>query len=212
MKSIENFASYVHKKTGNLYTRHICKECFNTQHQEYKKSIKPRTCIECNEIKLVRDFPRFKTLGPNDKRRNICKKCTSALEKQKRSYIYNKRELNGEPVLLKPNTYRTEQQRKDGFELMEALGFTFNPDNGKWFKEGFKNPDGTFVRIEEKKRLKIEALKKEVEELDIWSKIRHLREHDNLSVNKIAELVGLNHNAVFNFLRDGKKLKKLSEV
>jgi hypothetical protein len=211
LKSIENFASYVHIKTGNLYTRHVCSECYAKQRAEYKKSMKPRTCTECNETKQVRDFPNYKSLGPNDKRHNICKKCTSKLEKQRNGYKYNKRELNGEPVLDKPNTYRTEQQRIDGFELMEALGFTFNEENGIWFKEGLKTPDGKFVGIQERKRLKIEALKKEVEELDIWSKIRYLREKDNLSINKIADISGLGRNAIFNFLKNGKKLKKLGD-
>jgi hypothetical protein len=209
LKSIEEFASYIHKKTGNLYTRHVCNECFRTQHQAYKKSVKPRLCIECNEIKPVKKFPNYKSLGPNDKRHNICLVCTAAITKERNKYKYTKREDNGEPVLNHPNTYRNEQQRVDGHELMEALGFTFKETTGIWSKEGFKNPDGTFVRIEERKRLKIEALKNKVEELNVWDKIRYLRDNDGLSIQKIADLVELNRNAVCDFLKNGKKLKKI---
>jgi hypothetical protein len=206
LKPIENFASYIHKRTGNTYTRHICTECFNLQTKEYKKSIKPRTCIECNETKEVKQFPNYKSIGANDKRHNICKKCTTTLEKQRKAYKYNKRELNGEPVLDKPNTYRTEQQRVDGFELMQVLGFTFNEENGIWFKEGVKNPDGSFIRIIEKKRLQKERRLKEIEELDIWKKIRYLREQGN-SINDISTITGINRTAVQKFLYNGKEIK-----
>lgn len=206
LKSIEEFASYVHKKTGNLYTRHICQDCFRAQKQEYKKSIKPRLCIECNEIKQVRYFPNYKSLGLGDKRHKICKVCTAAITKEKNRHINNKREENGEPVLNLPNTYRNEQQRIDGHELMTALGFTFNEDSGIWSKEGFKNPDGTFVRIEEKKRLKKEIRLKEIEELDVWSKIRYLREQGH-SINQISIDIGVNYTAVHKFLQYGKEIK-----
>lgn len=205
LKSIEEFASYVHKKTGNLYTRHICKECFNEGTRAYKKSIKPRECIECNEIKLGKDFPNYKSLTPNDKRHKICKKCTARLYREKG--INRKREENGETVHWRPNTYNSEQQRQDGFQLMEALGFTFVPETGRWHKEGFKNPDGTFVRIEEKKRLQKERVLKEVEELDVWSKMRYLREVKGYSLNKIAEEIGVNHTAIYKFFQNGQKVK-----
>ena len=205
LKSIENFSSYIHKKTGNLYTRHICNTCFRMQNNEYKKSTRPRTCIECNETKPVSEFYNLKSLGPKDKRHNICKVCTRAYEKTKQKKYRNK-EDKGEVVLNKPNTYISEQQKEDGFQLMEALGFTFNEENGKWFKDGFKNPDGTFVRLEEKKRLEKERRLKEIEELDVWSKIRYLREQ-GYSVNQISNDIGVNSTAVFKFLYYGKEVK-----
>lgn len=205
LKSIEDFASYVHKHTGNLYTRHICKVCFRAGNIAYKKSIRPRLCIECSEKKLGKEFPNYKSLGPNDKRRQICKVCTSRLEKEKGRH--RKKEDKGEPVHWKPNTYNSEQQKQDGFQLMEALGFTFVPETGRWHKEGFKNPDGTFVKIEEKKRLEKERTLKEVEELDVWSKMRYLREVKGFSLNKISEEIGVNHTAIYKFFHYGKKVK-----
>jgi predicted transcriptional regulator len=208
LKSIEEFASYVHKKTNNLYTRHICKECFNAQHQKYKKSMKPRVCIRCNEKKDVKFFPKYKSIPSHYKQANICLRCTSELSRIKYG---NRRESKGEVVPEKPNTYLSEQQRKDGFELMTALGFTFSPETGRWSKEGFKNPDGTFVRIEEKKRLAKEKIQKEIEELNIWNKIRYLREQGN-SVNDISTITGINRTAVQKFLQNGKEIKLRNQV
>jgi hypothetical protein len=202
MKSIEEFASYIHIKTGNLYTRYVCKVCFRAGNAEYKKLTKPKVCLECNEKKAHTEFPNYKSLGPNDRRRKVCKICTTAKEKLK----YFKRKNNGEVVPVRPNTYTSNSQKDLAFELMEALGFTFEPDTGRWSKEGFKNEDGTFVRIQEKKRLEEERLLKEVEEMDVWSKMRYLREI-GYSLNKISEVIGVNHTAVYKFFHDGKKVK-----
>jgi hypothetical protein len=203
LKSIEEFASYIHKKTNNLYTRHICKECFNAQHQQYKKLVKPRVCLRCEEKKDVKFFPKYKSIPSHYKQANICLRCTSELSRIKYG---NRRESKGEVVPEKPNTYISEQQRKDGFELMEALGFTFSPETGRWSKEGFKNPDGTFVRIEEKKRLIKEKKEQETKDMNIWERITYLRE-DGSSINDISRITGVNYTAVNKFLRYGKEIK-----
>jgi hypothetical protein len=163
-----------------------------------------RVCIHCNEEKEVIDFPNYKSFSANDRRKKICKACSSIIEKLKGKHT--KREENGELVSNKPNTYISEQQRIDGFQLMEALGFTFVPETGRWHKEGFKNPDGTFVRIEENKRLQQERRLKEIEDLDVWSKITYLREQ-GFTINQIANDTGVNITALNLFLRHGKKVK-----
>ena len=207
MKSIEEFASYVHKHTGNLYTRHICKVCFRAGNVAYKQSIKPKVCLECNKKKAHTEFPNYKSLGPNDRRRKVCKVCTTKYEQEK---YRNKRSLNneerGEPVHWRPNTYISTEQKDLAFELMEALGFTFQPDTGIWHKEGLKNEDGTFVRIEEKKRLQQERRLKEIEELDVWSKVTYLRER-GFSINQISIDTGVNKTALHKFLHYGKKVE-----
>lgn len=207
IKELEEFASYIHKHTGNLYTRHICKVCFRAGNIAYKKSIRPRQCIQCGEKKLAKDFYIYKSLGPNDKRHNICKICTCGLEKRRKNYKYNKREDNGEPVHWRPNTYNSKEQKELAFELMTSLGFTFSPETGRWSKEGFKNPDGTFVRIEERKRLKFEKKQKETEHLNIWQRITYLREEGN-SINEISRITGVNYTAVHKFIRYGSKTKQ----
>jgi hypothetical protein len=207
LKSIEEFASYVHKHTGNLYTRYVCKVCFRAGNVAYKKSVQPRVCLECNEKKAHTEFPNYKSLGVNDRRRKVCKVCTTKYEKEK---YRNKRLLNneekGEPVHWRPNTYISTEQKDLAFELMEALGFTFQPDTGIWFKEGLKNEDGTFVGIEEKKRLEKERKLKEIEDLDVWSKVTYLREAGT-TINQISIDTGVNVTAVQKFLQYGKKVQ-----
>jgi hypothetical protein len=202
LKSIEEFASYIHKKTGNLYTRHICKVCFRAGNVAYKKSVQPRVCLECNEKKAHTEFPNYKSLGPNDRRKKVCKVCTSRKEKSK----YVKRINKGEVVFDKPNTYISPQQKDLAFEVMEALGFTFVEDTGRWHKEGFKNPDGTFVPIIEKKRLQRERRLQEIEHLDVWSKVIYLREK-GITINQISIDTGVNKTALYKFTKYGKKVE-----
>lgn len=163
-----------------------------------------RVCIHCNEEKELINFPNYASFSANDRRRKICKPCASILEKQKGKYT--KRINKGEVVLVRPNTYISEQQRIDGFQLMEALGFTFVPETGRWHKEGFKNPDGTFVGIIENKRLHQERRLKEIEDLDIWSKIIYLREQ-GITVNQISLDTGVNKTALYKFFHHGKKVQ-----
>ena len=202
MKSIEEFASYIHKKNGNLYTRHICKVCFRAANVAYKKLVKPRVCLECDETKPYNEFPNYKSLGPNDRRKKVCKICTTAKEKLK----YVKRINKGEVVPIKPNVYISPQQKDLAFELMEALGFTFSPDTGRWSKEGFKNEDGTFVGIIEKKRLQQERRLKEIEHLDVWEKIIYLKEQ-RITINQISIDTGVNKTALYKFFQYGKKVQ-----
>jgi len=202
LKSIEEFASYIHIKTGNLYTRYVCKVCFRAHNAAYKKLVKPRVCLECDETKPYNEFPNYKSLGPNDRRRKVCKVCTTAKEKLK----YVKRINNGEVVPVRPNTYTSPAQKDLAFELMEALGFTFSPDTGRWSKEGFKNPDGTFVGIIENKRLQQERRLKEIEHLDVWSKVEYLKEK-GISLKQISIDTGVNHTALYKFFQYGKKVQ-----
>jgi hypothetical protein len=203
LKSIEEFASYIHKKTGNLYTRHICNTCFRIQNNKYKQSQKSRVCLQCGEEKEGKYFPRYKSIPIHYKQSNVCLRCTAENSRIKHG---NRRKEKGEVVPVKPNTYTSTEQKDLAFELMTALGFTFNEETGRWSKDGFKNEDGTFVQIEEKKRLEKERRLKEIEELDIWNKIRYLREA-GYSINEISSDTGINRTAIYKFLSNGKKVK-----
>jgi hypothetical protein len=198
------YQTYFHSTQNVFRTRRQCNQCFNEAKKQYHLKKKGRTCIVCEEIKYETDFPNFKSLGPNDKRRKICKICTSRIEREKGKHT--KREENGEPVHWRPNVYNSPQQKELAFELMTALGFTFDEETGMWSKENFKNPDGTFFRVEEKKRLHKEKLQKEVEDLDVWKKIRYLRNKD-IPISEISKLTGVNYTAVHKFLQYGKEIK-----
>jgi hypothetical protein len=199
------FQTYFHS-TQNVYrTRRQCNQCFNYVKKQLHLSKKMKVCIECGENKLKTEFYNLRSLGPNDRRHNICKVCTRAYEKRTRTK-HSSREDRGEPVHWRPNTYNSIEQKDLAFELMEALGFTFQPDTGRWHKDGFKNPDGTFVHIEEKKRFEQERRLKEIEDLDIWSKVSYLRERGT-TINQISIDTGVNLTAIYKFLQYGKKVE-----
>jgi hypothetical protein len=204
LKSIEQFGSYVHKKNNKLYTRNVCNTCFYKANREYKKLVKPRVCLECDEKKVYTEFPNYKSIGPTDRRRKVCKVCTSRIEKEKGKYT--KRIDKGEVVPVKPNVYISPQQKDLAFELMEVLGFTFSPDTGRWSKEGFKNEDGTFVPIIEKKRSDREKRLKEIEHLDVWDKVIYLKER-SFTINQISIDTGVNKTALYKFFHYGQKVQ-----
>ena len=201
IKELEQFASYIHKHTGNLYTRHVCIDCFREGNKQYKKYIKSKVCLQCGETKEGKLFPRYKSIPLHYKQSNICLRCTAELSRIKHG---NKRKDKGEVVPEKPNTYISEQQKEDGFQLMLALGFTFVEETGRWHKDGFKNPDGTFVRIEENKRLKLEKKERETKDMNIWERITYLRNEGN-SIKDISTITGLGYTPVHKFIRYGKK-------
>jgi hypothetical protein len=201
MKSIEEFASYIHSKNGNLYTRHICLECFRKQNNKYKQSIKSRVCLQCGEEKEGKYFPRYKSIPIHYKQSNVCLRCTAENSRIKHG---NRRKEKGEVVPDKPNTYTSTEQKELAFELMTSIGFTFNEETGRWSKEGFKNEDGTFVRIEERKRLILEKKQKETEDMNIWQRITYLR-NGGSSINDIVKLTGLNYTAVHKFIKYSKE-------
>lgn len=204
IKELEQFASYIHKKTGNLYTRHICNTCFNKQHQDYKKAMKQRVCLQCGEKKEGKLFPRYKSIPLHYKQANICLRCTAEISRIKQG---NKRKNKGEVVPEKPNKYTSTEQKELAFELMQSLGFTFVEETGRWHKEGFKNPDGTFVRIEEKKRLIFEKKEQDTKDMNIWERITYLREQ-GCSINEISRITGLSYTSTHKFIRYGKEGRK----
>ena len=198
------YQTYYHSSQGVYRTRRQCTQCYYDVKKLYRLKVMGRACIVCEEIKYEIDFPNYKSLGPTDRRRKVCKVCTSRIHKEKG--IYTKRINKGEVVLNRPNTYISEQQRIDGFQLMEALGFTFVEQTGRWHKEGFKNPDGTFFRIEEKKRIEKEKRLKQIEQLDVWEKVIYLLGQGH-SINQISEDTGVNKTALYKFTKYGQKVQ-----
>jgi hypothetical protein len=164
-----------------------------------------KLCIQCGENKPLTEYYNLKSLCAGDKRHNICKVCSRAYEKRNRSNHISKKE-RGEPVHWRPNTYISTEQKDLAFEVMEALGFIFQPDTGRWHKEGFKNEDGTFVRIIENKRLDKEKRLKEIEHLDIWDKVLYLKER-GITIKQISIDTGANLTALYKFLHYGKKVE-----
>lgn len=154
----DNFATYYHSTQQKYRTRRVCIKCFNSQKAEYtaKKrkllmeaitpeptptvtpSIEMKYCRYCDTMRPITNYYK-QTL-------HKCKTCISAEDKI--FYVERRKAKGGsEKVLSKPNQYRDEFQRQQTFMVLEALGYTFNEENGIWYKLPWKTETGEFPQI-----------------------------------------------------------------
>lgn len=174
-KDDNQFYTYYHSTQGKNRTRKICNECISKQKAEYKnkkkmekeplptptpvEEIQPTTkqkrvaqktdtklyCYDCEEWLPKEDFyPRLKVR---------CKKCERSLDSRERA---EKRAENGgsAKVPSKPNTYVDIYQKEQTFNFMKAMGYTFNEENGIWYKLPWKDKDGNFPLLDDYARSK----------------------------------------------------------
>ena len=157
-KTETDFSSYFHSTQNKLRVRKICKSCFNEQKRNYRESIRNKKIIQPVEdltpIEPIIDIPP----SPDFKKCTVCKEwkhfeqyyfhqkekgirfadCIDChKEKDKIARQKHLIENGGSDRILKyPNQYVDEHQRKQVFEVMIALGYTFNEEYETWVKEG----------------------------------------------------------------------------
>jgi hypothetical protein len=107
--------------------------------------LKTKLCINCKEIKNIDEFTHI--YKKSTRIRAKCKICLNDLQKLKR--FNNSLGLPGR-VKYKPNTYNSEYEKSVVFDMMKTMGWTFNEENGIWFKEGIKDMNGKFDNVTEK--------------------------------------------------------------
>lgn len=101
-------------------------------------------CPRCDEFLPLTQFYYRTDTGY----RNHCKECEKTKNREK--YLKRREAAGGaNRVYNEPNKYFDEGQRKASFEFLELLGWSFNPINNIWYKEGIKNPDGNFINVKE---------------------------------------------------------------
>lgn len=98
-----------------------------------------KICGKCFEEKLVDEF--YFNITRNCLT-SYCKPCIKLIKTEKDKKI--QLEEGFKRIRQQPNTYNDENERKLTFELLNALGWIFNEENGIWYKPGIKNPDGTW--------------------------------------------------------------------
>lgn len=161
----DNFQTYYHSKQQVNRTRKQCTSCFYAKKNEYRYKMNRTQCIQCDEWKLKSEYPNYKALSKNDKRKKICLRCTAKNSSKKRTNrLQDKFE---ERVYQQPNRYHSTSQKETTFELMQALGWTFNEDTGIWSKERIKDKNNVWTGVitnEERKRIQTEKLKQHQEE------------------------------------------------
>jgi hypothetical protein len=105
--------------------------------EDLTPQIEYKQCAKCKELLPITEYYAARAGRYTGKLVANCKICHN----EKRS-IENKQKMedNGGSLLVPryPNTYLDNLQKVNTFELMEAMGWTFN-ENGVWSKEGVKD-------------------------------------------------------------------------
>jgi uncharacterized protein (DUF433 family) len=122
-------------------------------YKEYKLKIKTqqipvpvipdnhKQCSTCMEYKHITDFYLSHAKNP-------VKTCKSCYKKYHRDKVDEKISMNGgsSSYYAEPNKYFDEEQKKNVFMVMEALGWIFDEPTGIWNKPGIKE-NGVFVNM-----------------------------------------------------------------
>ena len=106
-----------------------------------KINTKEKICVTCFEIKSVDDYYV---------NRLTCKKCCLEKEyKYRTEKTYKNLQNNGgsKRVPIKPGKYHDEYQKHYTHEILLAMGWKLNEENGKWWKEGIKTKEGLFINV-----------------------------------------------------------------
>ena len=148
------FETYYHSTRKKFYTRKICTPCMRIGYNKYKLRIKKekllldlknnpdyKQCTECKEYKLLLEFYLSAS-------RTAVKMCKDCYVKHYNSKAQEKIEDKGgsSSYYADPNKYFDEEQKKNVFMVMEALGWIFDEPTGIWNKPGIKE-NGVFINM-----------------------------------------------------------------
>jgi hypothetical protein len=114
-------------------------------------------CRTCEQFKLKTEYYRYNNSGK--KSYLDCRICINKKEVE-RSRIDRIKELeeNGGSFQHKinPGEWIDEYQKEATYNILKAIGWKLNKDNGIWWKEGIKTSDGVFINVKSSKRLSFE--------------------------------------------------------
>jgi hypothetical protein len=112
-----------------------------------------RQCKSCHEYKeLDKFYKQTKTKTTFLQ----CKSCMNAAEYKKyKSKRAKDIEKNGGSLRRyeAPNKWMDDYQRDATHNILKAMGWSFNEENGIWWKEGIKTEDGIFINVRYKSPL-----------------------------------------------------------
>jgi hypothetical protein len=171
---VDKFDTYWHSTKQKHFTRRICNPCMRIGYRQYKMRIKEqkRLLEELpKEEKIIQTVvlelePEVFTIPDNHKQCSDCmeyqpldnyylnrygnhiKRCKSCHVKLNREKVRDKIEMNGgaDSYYKEPNRYWDEEQKKNVFMVMEALGWIFDEPTGIWNKFGIKE-NGVFINM-----------------------------------------------------------------
>jgi hypothetical protein len=171
-----------------------------------------RKCKNCNKVKLLNEYH---TYSAHNKKHHFltCKTCVNLKEnlRTKRNRLKFLKDNGGSNYhLQKPNEYIDDYQRDATFNLMKRFGWTFNEENGIWWKEGIKTEEGVFINVTKRKRKKINPMAKipkylrTAKKQEMFTEVVKLRE-TGLSFHKIGEKLGISDTTVYKWLKDSNE-------
>jgi hypothetical protein len=111
-----------------------------------------RQCRTCQQFKLKKEYYSYNKTGK--KSYLDCKRCINKKELD-RSRKDRERELIEIGGSLNhrqnPGEWIDDYQKEATYNILKAIGWKLNEDNGIWWKDGIKTSDGVFINIETKK-------------------------------------------------------------
>jgi hypothetical protein len=110
-----------------------------------------KQCRTCQEFKLKTEYYSYSKTGKKsflDCRICVNKKEVDRARKERIEYL----EDNGGSLYRKenPGEWVDEYQKEATYNILKAIGWKLNEDNGIWWKDGIKTSDGVFINIETK--------------------------------------------------------------
>jgi len=207
IKEINQFQTYWHSTQQKMRTRKQCTECYYNKRllgkdpeKYYQNNPNYKKCSTCSEWKLLSAF--YQKHGKPYL--NRCKECEKNLERKKRKeHIMNN--CGGDLVLMRPNKYTDKYQMACTFELMEALGYTFDEPTGIWIKPGVKElVDGkpVFLNVGKSRKIGNKITTKMVDEmLELYK--------SGWGYKRISNKLGCSDTSVFKYI---KKLYKNDKI
>lgn len=230
-KQLDKFQKYWHSTQQVERTRAECTECFYKLRNERRRIKRLNTNLEQVPTPIEIVQPVVTESQPDPFQNNPdYKKCNTCFEyRELDEFYYQNRKKNqrfgkckvcqrnedkkkahqkvldnsgSDRYYTKPNKYIDEHQRKGVFDVMLALGWTFNEEKGIWYKDGIKTSDGVFIKIPQPKPFSPNApdYLKTKEKRELYHRAVELRKK-NMSLLSISNKLGISHTTVFRWLK-----------
>ena len=222
---LSEFQTYYHSTQKRTFRRGHCTKCLYStrkknkmdrllnstkivppvplkQEPEVSKKIntKEKICITCFEIKSVDDYYTS---------RLTCKKCCLEKEQKYRTEkTYKSLDKNGGSMRVpnRPGNFHDEYQRHYTYEILIAMGWSLNEENGKWWKEGIKNKDGIFTNVKKYKRTQLDTpkyytLEEKMEKVILGKELRN----EGKTYLEISNIINISPPTVCKWLKEYEK-------
>ena len=158
-KPIEEYFKETRKDNGRTYIKKYCLDCFRKQARDWKARNKTKIktqrreknildaggkiCIKCNNAKHKEEYYANRTK---------CKECVREEERLKDALERNERikkqvedGISTKRVPNKPGDFADELQKQSTIQILTAIGWSYNEQNGIFYKLPLKDYTGRWL-------------------------------------------------------------------